>query len=213
MPTSSVNTDNVFIGGSDYDTLYLGPVTAAPKLESLKLYTAVPGDLIPAGWLSDDGVTRGADDSKKALQGHQGHANVVVYMDSSESTLEATVLEHKLQLVKWIMSATGGDQRLTDADAPDGHKEYVDITAAHSRKIEHLCGVWDTYDTAHDGIKYRYIFPSLDLSERDKMSDQPGDFSALPCTLDVLKDYRVLTNAPGMLPAAAGNPPAVVSGG
>ena len=205
MPSSTVNTDNVFIGGSDNDSLYLGPVSAAPKLAGLKLYTDVPADLIAAGWLSDDGVTRGADDSKKALQGHQGHANVVVYMDSSESTLKAEILEHKLQLLKWLLSAKGGDSRLTDTDAPDGHKEYVELTAAHSRRIEHLCGVWDTYDTAHDGIKYRYVFPSLDLSERDKMSDKPGGFSSLPCTLDIMKDYRVMTNSPGMLPAAAGS--------
>jgi len=204
MPVSTVNTDNVFIGGSDYDALYLGPVSAASKLEGLKLYTDIPDDLIVAGWLSDDGVKRGASDSKSALQGHQGHANVVVYMDSSETTLSATILEHKLQLLKWLLSATGGDERLTDTDAPEDHQEYVKLEAAHSRKIEHLCGVWDTYDTAHDGIKYRYIFPSLDLSERDEMSDQPGGFSSLPCTLDVLKDYWILTNSPGMLPAASG---------
>ncbi|MFC2623718.1 MAG: hypothetical protein ACFN0W_03790 [Propionibacterium acidifaciens] len=206
MPSSTVNTDNVFIGGSDNDSLYLGPASAAPKLAELKLYTDVPADLIAAGWLSDDGVTRGADDSKKALQGHQGHANVVVYMDSSESTLEATILEHKLQLLKWLLSATGGDSRLTDPDAPDGHKEYVELKAAHSRKIEHLCGIWDTYDTAHDGIKYRYVFPALDLSERKDMSDQPGNFSSLPCTLDILQDYRMMTNSPGMLPAAGSTP-------
>ena len=66
--------------------------------------------------------------------------------------------------------------------------------------------MWDTYDTAHDGIKYRYVFPALDLSERDKMSDKPGGFSSLPCTLDIMKDYRVMTNSPGMLPAAAITP-------
>ena len=201
MSQSSVSTANVFMGGSDYDTLYLGPVSEAPKLAALQLWTAVPATLIPVGWLSDDGVVRGMDDSKKTVQGHQGHAVVVTYMDSSETSLQATILEHKLSVVKALLSAEGGTEKKQDADGPEGSKDFVELTAKHSRRIEHLCGVWDTFDTAHDNVKYRYVFPALDLSERDETSDKPGEFSALPMTLDVLADYRVLTNVPGMLPA------------
>ena len=200
--SSHVNTANVFMGGSDLDTLYLGPVEEAAKLKPLKLYTAVPPEFIAAGWLSDDGVTRGMKDSKKGVQGHQGGATVVSYMDSSETSLKAVVLEHKLNLVKSVLNATGGTEKLTDPDGPDGHKDYVELDAKFSRDIIHLCGVWDTFDTAHDGIKYRYVFPVLDLSERDDASDKRGNMSALSVTLDVLADYRVMTNVPGMLPVS-----------
>lgn len=196
----NVNTDNVFMAGSDYDTLYLAPVAEAPKLAGLKLWTKVPATFVAAGWLTDDGVTRGMSDKKKTVQGHQGHAVVVTYMDSSETTLQATILEHKLDVLKAVLSASATG-RQQDADGPAGSQDYVDLTAKYSRRIEHLCGIWDTFDTTHDNRKYRYIFPALDLSERDDVSDKAGAFSALPVTLDVVADYRVLTNVPGALPA------------
>lgn len=196
----SVDTNNVFMAGSDYDTLYLAPVAAADKLKTLKLWTPVPAEFIPCGWLSDDGVTRGMSDKKKTVQGHQGHAVVVTYMDSSETTLQATVLEHKLALLKAVLSASASG-KLQDTDGPAGNQDYVELTAQYSRRIEHLCGIWDTFDTTHDGRKYRYIFPALDMSERDDAKDKSGDFSALSITLDVVADYKALTNLPSMLPA------------
>lgn len=196
----NVNTDNVFMAGSTYDTLYLAPVSEASTLAGLKLWDTPPASFIPAGWLSDDGVTRGMSDKKKTVQGHQGHAVVVTYMDSSETSLQATLLEHKLDLVKAVLSASGAAKK-QDEHGPAGAQDYVEMTAQYSRRIIHLCGIWDAFDTSHDDRKYRYIFPALDLSERDDVSDKAGDFSSLPVTLDVVADYRVLTNVPGMLQA------------
>ncbi|MFK5173488.1 hypothetical protein ACI3QN_13325, partial [Propionibacterium freudenreichii] len=79
----------------DDDVLYLGP--SGLNLGNISLETAIPKEMIDTGWLTDDGVTLGMKDSVKAIQGHQGHANVLQFMDSSDTTLEATLMESQLQ--------------------------------------------------------------------------------------------------------------------
>lgn len=187
----AVDVSNVHIFGSDDDALYLGPYTV--DLDSLTLDSEVPDTLTECGWLSDDGAALGMDDSVKSITGHQGHAEVTQFMDESKTSLTATVLETKLDIILWNLSATA-----------EKVGTYARIRAKKNRRIEKLCGVWDTFDTEHPGVQYRYIFPLLALGERSDVAFKAGEISAWTHKLGVLKDFDVLTNAPQIL-AELGN--------
>ncbi|MFK5257106.1 Ig-like domain-containing protein [Propionibacterium freudenreichii] len=193
----AVNSVNVHVFGSDDDVLYLGP--SGLNLGNISLETAIPKEMIDTGWLTDDGVTLGMKDSVKAIQGHQGHANVLQFMDSSDTTLEATLMESQLQTFLWNLDA--------DAEDIDG---VTKITAASSRKVLNLCAIWDTFDTQHSGIHWRYVFPSLTLGERDDIPFKVGEASAYKYSLGVLEKFFVFTNAAAM--KAGGAPAKTVTG-
>jgi len=188
----ATNSSNVHVFGSDNDALYLGVQNT--DLSTVTLDGDLPADLTEVGWLSEDGAELGMKDSTKAIQGHQGHANVLVFMDSSDTTLSATLLESKLQTFLWNLDGTA-------KKAAEG--DYVEITAQASRKVINLCGVWDTFDTQHDGVHWRYVFNQLTLGERDAIPFKVGEISAYQYSLTVLNSFRILTNAEGMqLPSA-----------
>ncbi|CEG97716.1 Ig-like domain-containing protein [Propionibacterium freudenreichii] len=181
----AVNSVNVHVFGSDDDVLYLGP--SGLDLSTISLETAIPKEMIDTGWLTDDGVTLGMKDSVKAIQGHQGHANVLQFMDSSDTTLEATLMESKLQPFLWNLDA--------EVEMVDG---ITKIVAKSSRRVINLCAVWDTFDTQHDNIHWRYVFSQVTLGERDDIAFKVGEASAYKYSLGVLEAFTVLTNAPAM---------------
>lgn len=198
----TVHTENVHIFGSDDDALYIGASTI--DLSDVTLFSDLPEGMVDCGWLSDDGATLQMEDSTSALQGHQGHADVVKYMDSSSTSFTAVLIEDIIQLSDWYFDAAS--VRKTDANPKEGFAaDYVEQTVKKARAIKHLVAVWDTFDTAHDGVKYRYVFPAVDLAERDNHEMKVGEFSAFSWTMPVMADYRRLTNAKGMLPAAGGD--------
>lgn len=186
----AVNVDNVFIGGSDDDALYLGPY--GTDLSTLTFTTDLESTsgLVDAGWLNDDGLRLALNDSVKKMTGHQGRTPVRTTMESSETTLNATLLESKLQTFSWYMDATVTQQ--------DG---VAKIVVAKSRKVKRLVGVWDTFDADDPSIHWRYIFPLLELGARGEVPFRRGEFTLYPWTLEVLEVPIVYTNAPGMVPA------------
>lgn len=181
----AVNSVNVHVFGSDDDVLYLG--SSGLDLGNISLETAIPKEMIDTGWLTDDGVTLGMKDSVKAIQGHQGHANVLQFMDSSDTTLEATLMESKLQPFLWNLDA--------EVETVDG---ITKIVAKSSRRVINLCAVWDTFDTQHDNIHWRYVFPQVTLGERDDIAFKVGEASAYKYSLGVLEKFFVFTNAAAM---------------
>ncbi|MFA6735181.1 MAG: hypothetical protein WCS71_08810 [Sphaerochaetaceae bacterium] len=190
------NSLNVHVFGSDNDALYLG--AQGIDLSAMTLTSEIPAEMIECGWLSDDGSTLGMKDSTKAIQGHQGHANVLTFMDSSDTTLEATLLESKLQTFLWNLDATA-EQISASGDAA----AYTKITAKASRRVINLCAIWDTFDTLHDDVKWRYVFPLVSLGERDEIPFKAGEITAYKFALNVLGDFVITTDAEGMqLPSA-----------
>lgn len=181
----TVKSANVHVFGHDDDALYLGP--SGVDLSKVGLTTDIPKELLDCGWLSEDGATLGMKDSTKAIQGHQGHANVLVFMDSSETTFEATLLESRLQTFLWNLSAAA--KKVGD---------YTEIAAKSSRQVVQLCGIWDTFDTQHEGVHWRYIFNRISLGERDDIAFKVGEISAYKYSLNVLEGFRILTNAEAM---------------
>lgn len=192
----ATNSLNVHVFGSDDDALYLGP--QGIDLSAMTLTSEIPAEMTECGWLSDDGTTLGMKDSTKAIQGHQGHANVLVFMDSSDTTLEAALLESKLQTFLWNL-----DAKAEQIAASGENDAYTKIAAKASRRVINLCGVWDTFDTQHDGVKYRYVFQLLSLGERDEIPFKAGEITAYKYSLNVLGDFDIYTNAKGMQPKAS----------
>lgn len=196
----AVNSKNVHIFGSDNDTLYLGGVALAGQIKDLAPYAKVPDGLVDCGWLTDDGAALKMDDSSKEIQGHQGHGVVGKYVDKSSTTFTADIMEHKLKIALWNLDGTPSEKK-TDPTAPDGAKDYVQIKFKRARGIIHLCGIWDTYDILHDNVKFRYIFPGLDLIERSDYKWSPTDAGTFSYSLELTEDPLLVTTAPSMLPS------------
>ena len=116
---AKVNAANALIFGSDNDSLHLGPYDPQLREKITGLYTALPESLVDCGWMSDDGIKLTMDDSVSKIKGHQGHRVVKTFMDSSETSTTATLLESKLDTVKRylgakaerVMETVGAEQR------------------------------------------------------------------------------------------------------
>lgn len=185
----AVDVANVHIFGSDDDALWIGPASA--DLSAVTLSSVPPDPMIEAGWLSDDGAALKMSDSVKSIKGHQGGAQVAQFMDESTTALTAVLLETKLDIVLWALSATA--TKITDTTP------YAKIHAKRARKTTQLTAIWDTFDTEHEGVHWRYIFPLAVLGERGDLAFKRGEISAWNYSLGLLEDYDVLTNATQIL--------------
>lgn len=196
----ATDSKNVHIFGSDDDTLYLGGADLGASIKDLAPYAAVPAGLVDCGWLTDDGAELKMDDSSKEIQGHQGHGVVGKYVDKSSTTFKADLMEHKLKVALWNLDGSASAKQ-TDPTAPDGAKDYVRVKFKRARGIIHLCGIWDTYDILHDNVKFRYIFPGLDLIERSDYKWSPTKAGVFQYSLELTEDPILVTTAPSMLPS------------
>ena len=196
----AVNADNVLGFGSDDDSLYLGPYDAALATKVKGLTSTISVALEDCGWMSEDGVKLTLDDSVTKIKGHQGHGVVRTFMDSSETALEATLLESRLITVtRYLNATTEKIQEQIDGKQTDVAK----LTAKAQRKVSLLSGVLDLYDTAstENVVRLRVVFPRLELGERGEIPFKVGELTAYPYKLNVTGDFVVYSNATAMLPA------------
>lgn len=183
---SITNADNAFMAGSEKDTLYLGPAGTDLSMVT-SLNSPLPQGMVDAGWLTEDGLTLGMSDSVDKIRGHQGHGVVRTYMSESSTTLKATLLEAKLDLLKRYMGVTKTEK------VTAGTSSITRMEISSSRKVETLTGVMDLFDVS-TGKQRRYIFKRLELGERSDVSYKVGDITAYEHNLEVLDGYILLTD-------------------
>ena len=187
---SITNADNAFMAGSEKDTLYLGP--AGTDLSSVtSLNSPLPQGMVDVGWLTEDGLTLGMSDSVDKIRGHQGHGVVRTYMSESSTTLKASLLEAKLDLLKRYMGVAKTEKITT------GGSSITRMEVSSSRKVETLTGVMDLFDVS-TGKQRRYIFKRLELGERSDIPFKVGDITAYEHNLEVLDGYIMLTDEDGL---------------
>ena len=199
----AVNADNVLGFGSDDDSLYLGPYDAALATKIQGLATAVPAALKDCGWISDDGIKLTMDDSVTKIKGHQGHGVVRTFMDSSETGLEAALLESQLDIVTRFLNAKA-EKIQEQIGAGPQKTDVAKLTAKAQRTVTILSGVLDVFDTASTGddrTRMRIVFPRLELGERGEVAFKVGELTAWSYKLSVLGDYVIYSNAKSLIPA------------
>lgn len=196
-----VNADNVLAFGSDNDSLYLGPYDKDLATKITGLTTEIPTTFTDCGWLSDDGVKLGFDDSVIKVKGHQGHGVIRTFMDSSETTVEIAIVESKLFTVDTYLNATA--EKIEEQIGAGPKTDVAKITAKAQRKVTLLSGVLDLYDTAstENIVRMRIVFPRLELGERGEVLFKVGELTAYSYTLSVTSDYVIYSNAKALIPA------------
>ena len=188
---------------SDDDSLYLGPYDAALATKIQGLTTAVPTALKDCGWISDDGIKLTMDDSVTKIKGHQGHGVVRTFMDSSETGLEAALLESQLDIVTRFLNAKA-EKIQEQIGAGPQKTDVAKLTAKAQRTVTVLSGVLDVFDTASTGdarTRMRIVFPRLELGERGEVAFKVGELTAWSYKLSVLGDYVIYSNAKSLIPA------------
>lgn len=187
---SKTNADLAFTAGSEKDTLWLGP--AGTDLSTItNLTAAMPPAMVDVGWLSEDGLSLGMSDSVDKIRGHQGHGVVRTYMSESSTSIKASLLESKLELLKRYLGVaktekvTVGSDSLTRMEVPT------------SRKVEGLVGVADLFDVS-TGKQRRYVFKRLELGERSDILYKVGELTVYEYNMEVLDSYVLLTNEEGL---------------
>ena len=130
------------------------------------------------------------------INGHQGGKPVVISMETSETTLAIRGLESKAYIFQKVWSAVG--ERVAAVGEEPVTAKY---TIPRARKIEHLCGVWDAWNTTGNNGKIRIVFPMLALGERSETSMTRTDIWGAPLTLELLEDAVMYTDIPSLIPA------------
>ena len=186
----AVNADNALIFSSDNDALWLGEyeVDFGKKITSLTQDLSGVTTLTNVGWISEDGFKLTSDDSVTKIKGHQGHGVVKTFLDSSETTFSATLLETKLAPLSWYLDATS--EKIEDGGATKS-----------SRKVKLLCGVADFFDVSGVGAQIRIVFPRLELGERGEITFQQAEITGYEYNLSVLGDYIIYSDHKALFPA------------
>ncbi|QHO91026.1 hypothetical protein CWT12_06440 [Actinomyces sp. 432] len=200
MANNRIDAANAHIFGSDDDSLYLGAYDPDLAGKVTGLYAAVPSGFVDCGWISEDGVGLTFDDSVTKIKGHQGHAVVKTFMDSSESALSATLLESKLDSLRRYLDVRSASRESEKVGSET--KAVAKLVVPSSRKVITLSGILDLFDVSGQGVKYRMVFPHLELGERGELAFRAGEITAYEHTLSVLDDWLILTDAPALVPSA-----------
>ena len=190
----AVNADNALIFSSDNDALWLGDYVEkfGEKVTSLTQDLSGVTGLTNVGWISEDGFKLTSDDSVTKIK---GHGVVKTFLDSSETTFSATLLETMLAPLSWYLDATS--EKVEDGGATKG----VKITAKSSRKVKLLCGVADFFDVSGVGAQIRIVFPRLELGERGEITFQQAEITGYEYNLSVLGDYIIYSDHKALFPA------------
>lgn len=196
-----VNADNVLGFGSDDDSIHLGPYDKDLATKITGLTTAIPNTFTDCGWISDDGIKLAMDDSVTKIKGHQGHGVVRTFMDSSETSIEAALLESQLFIVTSYLNAKA--EKIQEQIGTGPKTDVVKITAKAQRKVTLLSGVVDLYDTAstENVVRMRIVLPRLELGERGEILFKVGELTAYSYTLSITSDYVIYSNAKALIPA------------
>ena len=124
-------------------------------------------------------------------------------MDSSETGLEAALLESKLGIVTRFLNAKA-EKIQEQIGAGPAKTDVAKITAKAQRTVTVLSGVLDVFDTASTGdarTRMRIVFPRLELGERGEVAFKVGELTAWSYKLSVLGDYVIYSNAKSLIPA------------
>ncbi len=192
----ATNSLNALMFGSDDDSLYLTPLSAAgtTALESITdLDSPIPAAFIDCGWINEDGLGLELSDSVEKIRGHQGNAVVKTFMSSSDTTLTATLLESKLQTVVTYLNAVV--QRVTGTGG-----DYARIEAPSSRRVTYLTGVLDLFETTESQTQWRILFPKIALGERGALAFKAKELTGYSHTLEVLGGFTILTDTASLIP-------------
>lgn len=207
MMANELNTLNALMAGSDDDAIFLAPY-GEDLLKNVKLFTEISAPFVNCGWVHSDGFSLPADDSTSEITGHQGGKVVRNFMDSSKTSLEVTLLETKLEVVQWAMSATA-----TKTTEQNNGKsvDVARLAVPRARKVERLTGIVDIYDaTSGADAKIRILMPAVELGERDTISFKRGDIIGYKYTLNFVEDFEILSNHKGLIPKAGAVTPGPV---
>ena len=191
-----INAANALIHGSDDDSLILGPHDPAFASKVTGLSTAIPTGFADMGWLSEDGAALALDDSVTKIKGHQGHGVVKTFIDSSETSIAATLLETKLQTLSWYLDAAVSQVKETIGSA---QVDVAKVVAPSSRKVVLLSGWADFFDVSGSGAHTRIVFPHLELGARGEMNFKVGEITGYAYNLSVLGDFVIYSTAPGLI--------------
>lgn len=197
----AVNADNALIFSSDDDSLWLtdyDPSFATKVAGLTSALTSVAG-LTNVGWLHEDGVKLAFDDSLTKIKGHQGHGVVKTFLDSSESSISATLLETLLKPLAWYLDATA--EKVQETPAGGQAIDVAKITAKSSRKVKVLSGVADLFDVSGVGAHVRIVFPRLELGERGEITFQQAEITGYEFNLSILGDYIIYSDHKALIPA------------
>jgi len=199
----AVNADNALIFSSDDDSLWLTDYDKdfATKVTGLTSDLTSVADLTNVGWLHEDGVKLAFDDSLTKIKGHQGHGVVKTFLDSSESSISATLLETLLKPLTWYLDATAEKVEETKAGGGGEKINVAKITAKSSRKVKVLSGVADLFDVSGVGAHVRIVFPRLELGERGEITFQQAEITGYEFNLSILGDYIIYSDHKALIPA------------
>lgn len=197
----AVNADNALIFSSDDDSLWLADYdkTFATKVPGLTADLSTISGLTNVGWLHEDGVKLAFDDSLTKIKGHQGHGVVKTFLDSSESSISATLLETLLKPLTWYLDATA--EKVEEDKAGGGKVAVAKITAKSSRKVKVLSGVADLWDVSGVGAHVRIVFPRLEIGERGEITFQQSEITGYEFNLSILGDYIIYSDHEALIPA------------
>lgn len=196
----AVNADNALIFSSDDDSLWLTDYDKAfaAKVPGLTTDLATISGLTNCGWLHEDGVKLTMDDSLTKIKGHQGHGVVKTFLDSSETSISATLLETILKTVTWYLDATA---EKIEEDKGAKKIAVAKITAKSSRKVKLLSGVADLFDVSGVDAHVRIVFPRLELGERGEVAFQQAEITGWAYNLSVLGDFIIYSDHEALIPA------------
>jgi hypothetical protein len=199
----AVNADNALIFSSDDDSLWLTDYDKdfATKVTGLTSDLTSVAGLTNVGWLHEDGVKLAFDDSLTKIKGHQGHGVVKTFLDSSESSISATLLETLLKPLTWYLDATAEKVEETKAGGGGEKINVAKITAKSSRKVKVLSGVADLFDVSGVGAHVRIVFPRLELGERGEITFQQAEITGYEFNLSILGDYIIYSDHKALIPA------------
>lgn len=189
------NISNIFMGGSEDDALWLGPIGTDLSAITLDVDLSTISGLVDAGWLSDDGLVLDMKDSQDTIKAYQGAKIVRTYMKSSENNFSATLLETN-KTFPWYTSGTVTKQTV-------GEHTVAHLTIPSARKIVPLVMVWDTYDADDPNIHARYWCDRIELGERGKVSWKNGDIVGYDWDFTAIEDIEGLSTHPGLLAGLA----------
>lgn len=192
MALRALNPDNALMFGSDDDRFYMADYPQ--EVDNILLSDEPdPSKFTDVGWISEDGVDETYDDSGSKIKGHQGHAVVKAFIESSETGVELTILETMLPIVLKYWNAKA--EKVKDKD---GTKDIVKISRPRARKAIDMVGIADFIETS-TGNKLRHIYPKLTLTEREGVKYKVGEIVAWKFKLEVTKDPITLSNIPSLL--------------
>lgn len=190
----ATNAAQARIFGSDNDAVFIAPLGTA-----LPTGLAEPGaGFEDVGWLHSDGITVGGDTNVEKFRGHQGGRIVRTKVTESNTTfqfqcLETTALTLGLQFN--ILDTTTAANVTT-------------MNVSSGRNVETRAFVIDVYDEDATTIQYRFAIPRGEIGERSEFKIANTDITGYTFTVEVIGDYKILTNDPA-LKAPAGDDPVV----